>query len=64
MGIILYEMMTGFIPFGYGMSDPVNIYNSILKDELNLKRISNKNGANLIKGLLERDPNKRISSPM
>lgn len=52
MGVILYEMMTGTLPFGYGMSDPIDIYHSILNDQLDIDKVGNKNGKILVKALL------------
>jgi serine/threonine protein kinase len=52
MGVVLYEMITGELPFGCGLSDPVEIYESILHDELNLKKILHKKEIDIIRALL------------
>jgi serine/threonine protein kinase len=42
MGVVLYEMMSGSLPFGDEAADIMEIYESIKNDELNLRKIRNK----------------------
>lgn len=64
VGIILYEIFYGQVPFGYGVKDPQTVYKEITEKKLVLhgeaKTTSDFNA--MIKGLLNKNPNKRISS--
>ena len=64
LGVILYVMLSGRPPF-YGKSNK-DIYKTILKGEYRLDvkgvRNLNKSVLDLVKGLIELDPEKRLSS--
>lgn len=64
MGVILYEMMSGCLPFGEKSNDVLDIYESVLTETLNMKRISNKNAKILLSALLQKDPTKRVKTPL
>lgn len=64
MGIVLYEMMSGSLPFGEKADSILEIYDSILNEEVDLSIIGNKNGKELVRALLQKDENKRISSSL
>ncbi len=67
VGVILLEMITGELPFNG--SSPDEIFDSILKDEVDIAgRIgscdnnASEHAVSLVKGLLEKDPEKRLGS--
>lgn len=63
VGIILYEIFYGKIPFGYGLTDPVLIYKEITEKKPSLNsEVQSEAFNSLIKKLLKKNPNKRISS--
>ena len=64
VGIILYEIFYGQVPFGYGVKEPQLVYKEITEKKLVLQtEPKNNNEFNaMIKGLLNKNPNKRISS--
>jgi serine/threonine protein kinase len=57
-GIILYEMLFGKLPFNH--PHEINLLNQIQKNEPNYQGIS-ESMANLLQGLLRKNPNDRIS---
>ena len=63
LGIILYEMFYGKVPFGHGVKEPKLIYKEItekkpvLPNDINYKEFNC-----VIKGLLNKNPHKRITS--
>lgn len=52
MGVILYEMITGMLPFGVAETDPIDIYNAVLANQPNLDLIQEKKEKDLILRLL------------
>ena len=63
MGIVLYEMYYGKLPFGYGEKDINNIYKEITDKQIIFPNDSNNDDINeVIKGLLIKNPKKRINS--
>lgn len=63
LGIILYEIFYGRIPFGVGLKDPKSVYQEITEKKISFPiEESNPTLNLLIKGLLNKNPNKRISS--
>lgn len=64
VGIILYELFYGEVPFGYGVKDPQLVYKEITEKKLVLQMDvkSNNEFNTMIKGLLNKNPNKRITS--
>ena len=57
MGVIMYKLLTGKFPFGSRCADKFEIYNQILKDELNEKDLDSISevAKDLIKQLLVKD---------
>jgi hypothetical protein len=49
-------MITGGLPFGEGLTDPMEIYGAIMHSDPNLKIIQNKNEKDILKRLLEKEP--------
>jgi serum/glucocorticoid-regulated kinase 2 len=59
LGILLYEMLVGIPPF---FSENINeTYNMILKADVEYPRDMSADCEDLIRGLLNKDPNKRLS---
>ena len=56
--------MSGTVPFGSKTNSVMEIFESILNDEVNLKKVKNKGEKPLIKALLEKDPEKRLKKPL
>ena len=61
MGVIMYNLLTGKLPFGYGIVDKQKIYKQILEDELNEEYLTNISDVakDLIKQLLVKECRKR-----
>lgn len=57
LGALLFEMLTGLPPF-YS-KDTNKMYENILNQELSYPNYLSPEAANLIKNLLQKDPNKR-----
>jgi len=60
LGALLYEMLTGLPPFY--CRDREKLFEKIRKSELNYPRYLSSNAQKLLRGLLTRDPNKRLGS--
>ena len=63
VGVILYEIFYGRVPFGFGLKEPNQIYKEITEKKVVLP--SDPNNANfnaLMKILLNKNPNKRITA--
>lgn len=43
LGVIVYEMMCGKLPFARGKTDPMEIFECIVKEKLEFRAFSNKN---------------------
>ena len=54
--------MSGSLPFGEDSTEVMDIYESIILDDVNLKKIRNRGEKPLIQALLEKDPAKRLKS--
>lgn len=57
LGILLYEMLAGFVPFTD--SDPVKVYQKILRDRIKFPKTFDPNAKSLVKHLLDRDLSQR-----
>jgi hypothetical protein len=63
LGIMLSEMVVGFSPFSKSSGDQDDMLASILECDYTLhKRFKSKSGRDLVKKLLQKDPNKRIGN--
>ncbi|KMT17414.1 hypothetical protein BVRB_2g038690 [Beta vulgaris subsp. vulgaris] len=60
VGILLYEMLTGELPFRGG--NRYKLQQKILKDKIKLPTFLSSEAHSLIKGLLQKDPSKRLGS--
>lgn len=63
LGIVLYEFLSGYVPFGEDMDDPNMIYKEIAQKDLTFPDyFRDKNARKLIEQLLNRTPEKRIEN--
>ena len=61
LGIILYELLYGIVPFGHDVQDPYEIFQQILEKPLKFPKMrSDENAINLITNLLNPEPNLRV----
>ena len=60
IGILAYKIYYGYFPFGNNMSDPMDIYQDILKKELAIPYNSNETFTNFIKKILNKHPRERL----
>lgn len=59
-GVILFEMLCGYCPFGHNKTEPMEIYQSILEDELKFpKFLKDLQARKVIKQLLRKYPEER-----
>lgn len=61
-GIIMYELICGPLPFGEGMSDPLDVFREILEKPLAIPAKATPEEADLLTSLLERMPEQRLGS--
>ena len=60
LGVILYEMVCGRLPYGDEVDDPYAIYKFIIKERLSFPNFyTNQKGKNLMNRLLTINPVKR-----
>jgi len=63
MGVMLYEFVCGYLPFADDLDDPTEVCTAVLKDPLQFaSSYKDANGKTLMKGLLTRQPRKRLGS--
>ena len=63
LGIMLYEIQVGFLPFGPDEMDVFEVYKQILNGELEFPQwYDNQNGIDCVKMLLNKVPNARVGS--
>jgi serine/threonine protein kinase len=60
-GVLMYELLVGLPPF-YTTISKEALFSNILEGKLNFPKNISKNSKNLIKGLLNRNPQKRLGS--
>lgn len=61
LGVILYEFMAGYVPFGEDAEDPFEIYQEILTSSLKFpKHMNNASACLLISQLLNKNPSLRL----
>jgi len=60
VGILLYEMLTGQPPFTH--SNKQKLQEKIIKDKIKLPTFLTSDANNLLKGLLQKDPSKRLGN--
>jgi len=60
LGCVMYEMMTGRLPF-YSR-DQTKLFNAIMKDKLHLPNGMSASAKSILTGLLSKDPAKRLGS--
>ena len=60
LGVIIFEMLCGYCPFGHNKSEPMEIYQSILEDELKFpKFMKDSKAKKLIRQLLSKNSEER-----
>ncbi|CAJ1351647.1 unnamed protein product [Effrenium voratum] len=63
MGVMLFEFVCGYLPFADDLDDPTEVCTAVLKDPLQFpSNYKDANGKALMKGLLTRQPRKRLGS--
>lgn len=61
LGIIIYELLCGFTPFGTDIEDPIEKYQSILEEKLIFpSELTDNKAKKLIKQLLSKTPEERL----
>lgn len=58
-GVMLYQLITGKLPFGSNTRNPMEIYNEICTKNLDFGLVKNQQGKDLLEKLLNRAPKKR-----
>lgn len=62
LGVMLFEFMCGFCPFGEEQEDPFDIYQEIIKSHLQIPSyMKDKKAASMMKRLLNKNQDKRLS---
>lgn len=63
MGVMLFEFVCGYLPFADDLDDPTEVCTAVLKDPLQFPSgFKDVNGKTLMKGLMTRQPRKRLGS--
>lgn len=62
LGVIMYEMICGPLPFGENCNDPLDVFREVLEKELSVPPKVTPEGADLLTSLLERMPEQRLGS--
>mmetsp|Transcript_22150 Transcript_22150/g.39810 ORF Transcript_22150/g.39810 Transcript_22150/m.39810 type:complete len:970 (-) Transcript_22150:86-2995(-) len=61
LGVLLYELVCGFLPFGEGIESDAAVIKSIMEDDLFFPaNYDDRSGKQLIEGLLQKKPSKRL----
>ncbi|OMJ90834.1 hypothetical protein SteCoe_6701 [Stentor coeruleus] len=61
LGIIIYEMLEGIVPFGQNEEDPISIYEKVMEHNLGFSNISDAGTRSLVQQLLNIKPGIRNS---
>ena len=60
LGVIIFEMLCGYCPFGHNKSEPMEIYQSILEDDVKFpKSMKDSRAKKIIRQLLSKSPEER-----
>eukprot|EP00931_Biecheleriopsis_adriatica_P025331 TRINITY_DN15587_c0_g2_i1.p1 TRINITY_DN15587_c0_g2~~TRINITY_DN15587_c0_g2_i1.p1 ORF type:complete len:876 (-),score=183.29 TRINITY_DN15587_c0_g2_i1:293-2560(-) len=63
VGVMLFEFVCGYLPFADELDDATEVCTAVLKDPLNFpSHYKDANGKSLMKGLMTRQPRKRLGS--
>jgi len=61
-GILICEMLNGCTPFDEKKSNQVELFRAIVQDEIDLPATMSSDACSLLRGLLQKNPNKRLGS--
>jgi len=63
MGVMIFDMVNGFLPFGDGADDESEIMEAILQDEFEIgDHYTDEVGIKFLKGMMKKNPLKRLGS--
>jgi len=62
LGVIMYEMICGPLPFGESCTDPLEVFREVLEKPLSVPVKATPEAADLLTSLLERMPEQRLGS--
>lgn len=63
LGVVLYELIVGPLPFGSGTSDQLELFRQIMEAPLHIpKHIDDKTASSIISGLLQRKAEQRLGA--
>jgi cGMP-dependent protein kinase len=62
LGVMIYEMLTGSLPFGKDKTDPYEVYREVAQGQLKLPGFISREVTSLLQQLLSQDFTKRLSS--
>ena len=62
LGILIFEMLTGYTPFYEEHMDQMDLFRAIVQDKVHLTRSMSHDASSIITGFLEKNPRKRLGS--